>query len=121
MKQILMIFSLTFLISCGNDNYKILKEDVSMNVSRIDVKLSMKVNKSELERISKEIRASRKSYDKVWISFYLPDFLPESGINAWALGRFTPDLKVEIFGEDKPGTTGQQVEFPKFKSVMDML
>jgi|GEM_PF-2302291 len=121
MKQILMIFSLILLISCGKDNYEILKEDVSMNVCRIDVKLSVKVDKSELERISKEIRASRKSYDKVWISFYLPEFLPESGISAWAMGSFTPDLKVEIFGEDKPSTKGQQVEFPKYKSVMDML
>ena len=121
MKQILMIFSLFLMISCGISNYEILKEDVSMNVSRIDVKLNEKVDKSELEQISNEIRASRKSYDKVWISFYLPDFLPESGIRAWAMGSFTPDLEVEIFGEDKPSTTGQQVEFPKYETVMGML
>lgn len=65
MKQILMIFSLFLVISCGNSNYEILKEDVIMSVSRIDVKLNGKADKSELERISNEIRASRKSYDKV--------------------------------------------------------
>ncbi len=121
MKQILMIFSLLLMISCGNNKYKILKEDVSMNVSRIDVKLNGKVDKSELEQISKEIRASRKSYDKVWISFYLPDFLPESGISAWAMGSFTPDLEVEIFGEDKPSASGQSVDFPKYATVIEML
>lgn len=121
MKQILMIFSLLLMISCGNSNYEILKEDVSMNVSRIDVKLNEKVDKSEIEKISNEIRASRKSYDKVWISFYLPDFLPESGIRAWAMGSFTPELEVEIFGEDKPSATGQSVDFPKYEIVIEML
>ena len=121
MKQILIIFSLFLMISCGNSNYEILKEDVSMNVSRIDVKLNGKVDKTELERISNEIRASRKSYDKVWISFYLPDFVPESGIRAWAMGSFTPDLEVEIIGEDKPSVEGQQVDFPKYETVLGML
>lgn len=109
------------MISCGNSNYEILKEEVSMNVDRIDVKLNDKVDKAELERISNEIRASRKSYDKVWISYYLPDFLPESGISAWAMGSFTPDLEVKIFGEDKPNTTGQSVDFPKYETVLAML
>ena len=121
MKQFLMILSLFLLISCGDKNYEILKEDVSMNVSRIDVKLDGKVDKSELARISTKIRASRKSYDKVWISFYLPDFLPETGISAWAMGSFTPNLEVEIFGEDKPNVEGQQVNFPKYETVLEML
>lgn len=121
MKQILMIFSLFLMISCGSSNYEILKEDVSMNVSRIDVKLNEKVDKPELERISNEIRASRKSYDKVWISFYLPDFLPESGIRAWAMGSFTPELELEIFGEDKPSSEVQQVDFPQYGTVIEML
>jgi hypothetical protein len=120
MKQILMILSIFLLASCSK-NYEILKEDISMNVSRIDVKLSEKVDKPELERISNEIRASRKSYDKVWISFYLPDFLPESGIRAWAMGSFTPNLEVEIFGEDKPSTEIQQVDFPQYSNVIEML
>jgi len=121
MKQILMILSLFLMISCGNSNYEILKEEVSMNVDRIDVKLNYKVDKSELEQISNEIRTSRKSYDKVWISYYLPDFLPESGISAWAMGSFNPDLEVEIFGADKPNTTGESVDFPKYETVLAML
>lgn len=120
MKQILMILSIFLLASCSK-NYEILKEDISMNVSRIDVKLSEKVDKPALEQISTEIRASRKSYDKVWISFYLPDFLPESGIRAWAMGSFTPNLEVEIFGEDKPSAEKQQVDFPQYSNVKEML
>ncbi len=119
MRQVLMIFSVLLLVSCSN--YEILKEDVNMNISRIEVKLKEKVDKAELERISKEIRANRESYDKVWISYYLPDFLPASGIRAWAYGNFTPDLEVEILGEDKPISDGQQVEFPHYSTVLEML
>ena len=121
MKQfIILTIAVFLLISCSN-NYEILKEDVSMNVSRIDVKLNGEMSKSELETISKDIRSNRKDYDKVWISYYLPDFLPESGIRAWAMGSFTPDLEVEIFGEDKPVKTSQQVVFPKYDTVLEML
>lgn len=92
-----------------------------MNISRIEVKLDEKVDKAELERISKEIRSSRESYDKVWISFYLPDFLPETGIGAWAYGNFTPELEVVILGEDKPISNGQKITFPHFATVIEML
>jgi hypothetical protein len=102
-------------------DYEILAENVNMNISRIDVKLSDKAEIADLERISKEIRISRKNHDKVWISFYLPDFLPESGIRAWAMGSFSPDLKVEIFGDDIPNTTGTQPDFPKYETVLKML
>ncbi len=118
-----MTFLLSLLISCGNDKYEILKEDVSMNVSRINVKLAEKVDMPELVVISNEIRASRKSYAKVWISFYLPDFLPESGIRAWAMGSFTPELEVEIFGENKVSSkvAVSKIVFPHYSDVMKMI
>tara|TARA_R110002050_G_scaffold300660_1_gene471268 strand:- start:1949 stop:2746 length:798 start_codon:yes stop_codon:yes gene_type:complete len=122
MKHIAMIFSVLILISCGNDNYNIVKEEnIGLNNSNIEVILKQKVNTSELETISNEIRNSRADYDKIWIAFYLAEFPPESGIRAWAMGSFTPNLEVEIFGEDKPSPAVQKVEFPKYVTVIDML
>lgn len=120
MKQILITLSVLLLASCSK-NYEIHKEDNSMEVSRVDVILSEKVNKLELENISNEIREDKNKYKKVWISFYLADFPPESGISPWARGSFTPNLEIEIFGEDKPNIEGRHVDFPMYETVLGML
>lgn len=126
MKRYFIFLTLIFtLFSCSsNNNYEILKEQTNNNICRLQIRLDKKITKNELTKLAKELRKSRKNYDKLWISFYLPDLLPDKGGNgAWAIANFTPNLNVEILGEDKPaeGYTKKELKFPKYKTVMDML
>jgi len=127
MKRFLIFLTLTLMLfSCSNNNnhYEILKEQTSMNICRLQIKLDKRVTKNELTKLAKELRKSRKGYNKLWISFYLPDLLPDkSGNGAWAIANFTPNLDVEILSKDKPaeGYTKKELKFPKYKTVMDML
>lgn len=123
MKRILLLFSLFALISCvNNSNYKILKEETSMNVCRLQVQINGKLTKPELKKIAIELRKTRKDFDKLWISFYQPDLLPDkSGNGAWAVASFTPDLEVSILGENKPSNTKNKIAFPNYSTVIGML
>jgi hypothetical protein len=120
MKQILIFFSVFLLISCNKSNYEILNEKVSMNVSRINVKLNYKMTEDELKVIANDIRKSRKNYTKIWISFFRPDSISGKIFgNPWAMASFTPDLSVEILQKDTQ--SNPNIEFPKYASVAEML
>jgi hypothetical protein len=126
--RILTIISLLFLhASCGSKNYEVLKEETSMNVCRLQVKLEKKESETELENIAKELREDRKSYDKLWISFFQPDLLTDkSGNGAWAMASFTPELEIDILGENQPliDNENQVTEvagFPNYPTISEML
>ncbi|MGB0884036.1 MAG: hypothetical protein ACPGTG_04905 [Flavobacteriales bacterium] len=83
-------------------SYKIIKEkenvnpEVGFNKCNIEIKLNNKITNEELTVIAKTIRKTRKSYDKLWIFYYLPNMKIGSG--AWATTHFTPNLEVSILG-----------------------
>ncbi len=114
------VISLFLMVSCGQKSnnsknelegkvsinmesfYKIIseKEEVipnfDINKCNIVVELTKKMSMDELKKIANNLKKTRKSYDKLWISFYLTD-MSLDGV-AWAIANFTPDLKVEIVG-----------------------
>ena len=82
--------------------YKIIseKEEVipsyNINKCNVVVELKKKMSIDELKEIANSLRNTRKTYDKLWILFYLIDTsLDKAG---WAMANFTPDLEVEIIG-----------------------
>jgi len=121
MKKLLVIFiSLFLLYSCGQspqnsetasqqpelvnkvDSYKIISETenvnpkIGINKCNIDVELTERISEVKLMRIAYDLRKTRKSYDYLWIFYYLPDMKIGSG--CWATSHFTPDLDVKILG-----------------------
>ncbi len=88
--------------SKDNLSYEIITEkdnvnpEIDLNKCNIEVRLNKKLTKEELKIIANNLRGTRKSYDKLWIFYYLPEMKVGSG--AWATTHFTPDLEVEILG-----------------------
>jgi hypothetical protein len=124
MRTFTFISTLLLLVSCGGKDYEILKEENIANISRIQVKLDKKETLSSLEEIAKELREDRSGYDKLWVSFYQSDLLPdESGNGAWAVANFTPELEVKILGQDHPSVEidAPTITFPHYSSVVEML
>jgi hypothetical protein len=121
MKKIIYVLVTLGLMSCSN--HQILKENVTANIDRMQVKLSSKVSKEELTDLANELREERMNYDKLWINFYLPDLLPdESGNGAWATASFTPGLEVTILGDkNSSNEVLSEAAFPKYTSIVDML
>ena len=83
-------------------SYKILSEKdhvdprFGFNKCNILVELKSQVSKEELTAIANEIRKTRKTYDKLWIGYYLESMKDRS--ISWATTNFTPNLEVEILG-----------------------
>lgn len=83
-------------------SYEIIEEkekvnpEFNFNKCNLEIRLKYKITNEELKRIAKELRKTRKSYDKLWIFYYLPDMKIGSG--AWATTHFTPDLEINILG-----------------------
>lgn len=93
--------------------YKIIseKEEVIpsyyINKCNVVVELKKKMSIDELKEIANSLRNTRKTYDKLWILFYLTDTsLDEVG---WAMANFTPDLKVEIIGATETEEKEQKI------------
>lgn len=106
-----LIIAVYILCSCGSSNqnkseldglYKIVsvKESSDLKKCTIEIELKEKVSKDTLIAIGDEIHATRKSYDKVWMLYYVPRMKPGSGA-AWATTNYTPGLSVEIIGSTK--------------------
>jgi|ERR1017187_1731474 hypothetical protein len=150
MKKIFIIFLTSIVVSCSNapsdfknisneTKYEILKEEkyaggktieetIKMqeagitNLCKLQIKLNEKLNKNSLQDIAVKLRKNREDYEKLWISFYLPDLLPDkSGNGAWAVANFTPDLEVTILGENVSAEQLKNIPFPKYAKVMEML
>ncbi len=63
----------------------------------IDIRLEQKVSKDFLQKLALKLRQEEPiKYDRMFITYYLPDMTPGSG--AWATSHFNPNLKVEILG-----------------------
>ena len=110
MKNIIpFLMALIILSSCGETSdqaqqksikvdYQILSEtdNPAANKCNINIELPEKISQEKLTTIAEELRSTRKSYDKLWIFYYLPGMKIDAG--AWATSHFTPDLKVEFVG-----------------------
>ena len=119
-KIIYTLVSLFLMVSCGQKSnnskneldekvtinmesfYKIISEEeevipkFNINKCNIVLELTKKMSMDELKKIAKDLKKTRKSYDKLWIKFYLTDTSLDGMV--WASANFTPDLKVEIDG-----------------------
>lgn len=74
-------------------------EDTFMGTIKrtVDVRLEQKITEDELRLLGEEIKLKgRKSYERVFITYYLPHQTPGSG--AWATTHFDPDIDVRILG-----------------------
>jgi hypothetical protein len=121
MKKLLLIsyvLSVILLFSCGqtkapekqnqittaltDSHYKIISEKdhvdskFGINKCNIEIEIKSKITIDELKSIANKLRETRKSYDKLWIAYFLPDMKDGSG--AWAITNFTPNLEAEIIG-----------------------
>jgi hypothetical protein len=86
-----------------------LNEEKKYNRCKLQIKINEKLNEDVLKDIAIKLRADRAGFDKLYISFYLPERLPDaSGNGAWAIANFTPELEVEIIGStnDQDKLTG---------------
>lgn len=81
-----------------DNRYSIISENEFKNDRHtIDVRLGRKVSEQELRSIAMEImKAQKKTYDRTFIAYYLPDMKVGSG--AWATTHFDPDVEVKILG-----------------------
>lgn len=131
MKNLFYGFILFAFASCSNIpsdvKYDILKDEPNQASQRCDlqVKINKKVSEDILKEIALELRADRKEYNHLWISYYLPDLLPDdAGNGAWAVTNFTPALEVTILGQNiqtPSEQTEQTASFPKYTDVLAML
>lgn len=105
MKNFFALCLVFVIIGCSEPNdinsavdYKIIKETENHNFSKtnIDVRLSKKVSKEELSTLANSLRKDRKSFERLWIAYYLPGMKVGSG--AWATTHFAPGLEVKILG-----------------------
>lgn len=120
MKYLILILTVVLLTVCGSNNskspektkqskieesnipadvkYEIVKEETNEGSSRckIDIKLNKMVAENVLKEISMELHRDRKQYDRLWISYSIPQ--TETSEFTWATANFTPSLEVEIFG-----------------------
>lgn len=105
---ILLITTLLSIISCSsssNYEYEILKEDFDKvyNKSSVYVQLPNPIEKNELTNIAKEIRASRKKFDILFVFYSLPNM--KIGERSWAITHFEPEMKLKILGSTVNETT----------------
>lgn len=125
MKKLVCVLLLFIIASCTNKKYEVIKEDVNANICRMQIKIPEKVNEEQLTGIANELRDDRKSYEKLWISFYLPDLLPDSdGNGAWAVVSYTPNFEMNILGKkiaaDRQDSKAA-APFPQYKNAIEVL
>ena len=105
MKRIFALCLVFVIVGCSEPDdtnsvvdYKIIKETENHNFSKanVEVRLSKKVSKEELSTLANSLRKDRKSFERLWIAYYLPDMKVGSG--AWATTHFDPELEVKILG-----------------------
>lgn len=94
---ILMIPKSIFADSFNGVNYTIIERSSRGNKISIDIKLAKKVSENDLYKLALKLRSAEpKSYNRVFISYYLPSM--KSGSGAWAISHFDPNLEVRILG-----------------------
>lgn len=78
--------------------YSIISDNNSGGVKRsIEVRLDKKVSADRLRMIALKLKnMERKKYERIFISYYLPNM--EIGAGGWATSHFTPELEVIILG-----------------------
>lgn len=95
-----------------NPDLKIsVKEDIKWEIlkdenNRIEVELEKRINKSELENVSKKVREYKLYPKKLFITYFLANI---EGKNAWATAFFNPNLEINIIGS----TVSQEKDFDK--------
>ena len=123
MKNLIVFFALGFLISCGNHssidssadkeeniesskntndiNYKIIKEEKNQALKKVNItiRLNKEINEEKLKSLALKLKKERPEFEKLWISYLLPEH--EDGKGAWATTHFTPKLEVKILGATK--------------------
>ncbi|WP_339719691.1 hypothetical protein [Marinomonas primoryensis] len=78
--------------------YSIISDNEFRDVKRsIDVRLDGKVSVEVLRTIARKFKnMERKKYERIFISYYLPNM--KVGAGAWATTHFDPELEVKILG-----------------------
>lgn len=78
--------------------YKIISDEKMKHVKRsVSILLNRRVSKGILQTIVDEVkRADKASYERTFVTFYLPEM--EVGAGAWATAYSNPNLKIEILG-----------------------
>ncbi|OGU58117.1 MAG: hypothetical protein A2X64_05620 [Ignavibacteria bacterium GWF2_33_9] len=120
MKKLIILILAVIITACGESNkqtqteFQIISEVPNESLSKdvVKIRLNNKVEEIELKDIAENLRSERKQYDRLWITYYLPN-MDENDI-AWATSHFTPELKIEILGstsnEDLNSTKNIQVD-----------
>ena len=107
MKKVLMVLiTVTLLLSSTpllaeefeGVKYTIIDSSRLLNKKcSLDIRLQQKVSKEFLKRLALKLRADEpKSYERMFIVYYLPGMTPGAG--AWATTHFGPNLEVKILG-----------------------
>jgi len=79
-------------------NYTIIKKRHFGNIkATIDIRLERKVSEDFLKKLASKIREDEpKKFDRIFLSYYLPNMT--YGAGAWATTHFETNLKVKILG-----------------------
>lgn len=79
-------------------NYSIIEEaNLGSVKGSISIRLKKKVSKDSLHKLALKLRETQpRKYNRLFITYYLPNMTPGSG--AWATTHFNPSLKVSILG-----------------------
>jgi len=106
MKKIIYALIAITLFACGQKEsnipkditYTIIEEKSNDKLSKttVTIRLNKKTTELVLIEIAKELRSSRKKYDKAWIFYLLPEMVVGNG--CWATTHYTPNLEVKILG-----------------------
>jgi hypothetical protein len=90
--------------------YSIISDDFSGIKRSVDVRLVEKVSKNDLQGIGEKIHAMA-SFDRTFISYYLPHQRPGEG--AWATTHFDPHIEVVILGFEAEHPNKESLPFDK--------
>lgn len=79
-------------------SYEVIEMDTLHDIKRsLDVRLSKRVSENVLREIALELKSKEtQSYERTFISYYLPHMVVGSG--AWATTHFNPTLEIRIIG-----------------------
>ncbi len=93
-----LMFSTVQAETVEGATYSIISDNNSGGVKRsIEVRLDKKVSADRLRMIALKLKnMERKKYERIFISYYLPNM--EIGAGGWATSHFTPELEVIILG-----------------------
>ncbi len=87
-----------FIDAAQGVNYTVIeKTNLGQVKGSISIRLEKKVSKDSLRKLALKLREIQpRKYDRLFITYYLPNMKP--GFGAWASTHFNPDLKVVILG-----------------------